>query len=324
MTSISEELKMNFIDGRCSDEELRTVLQWIEESDDNAREIFELEQISMTARGLKNDTQQAVRIMDMVNRKIEDSMWRQKRLRRMRWYHWSAAAAIFIGAVLCVTFLLNKPAVEMVNLTAENGCMTVTLPDSSKVWLNRSASISYPATFAENSRKVSIDGEVYFEVSKDKSRPFTVEGKWLNVTVLGTKFNFNSSSDKENTVSLLEGRVEVKPVKNKDGVVLAPGQKVEFNPSDGRMSVMQANTALDVVWHDRLIHFHNATVSEIVADLEKLYPVEIIVKNSVDRQFTYSGATVYYQTADSTLEALCETLPLKITRHGDKIIINSK
>ena len=245
-------------------------------------------------------------------------------MRRIRILRWSAAAAVFIGILLGSIFILRQPKVEMIELTADNGTMTITLPDSTKVWLNRYASITYPKIFADDRRTVYISGEAYFEVTHDTSRPFTVDGKWLNVTVLGTKFNFNSSEDKENTVSLLEGKIEVTPGNNKDGVVLSPGQKVQFNPQNGRMSISQVNTALDAVWHNRLIRFHNATIAEIAADLEELYSVEITIRNSVDNSRTYSGSTVYYQSVDSTLEALSETIPFDFSYHGYGIIISDK
>ena len=114
------------------------------------------------------------------------------------------------------------------------------------------------------------------------------------------------------------------PGKNKDGVVLSPGQKVQFNPQNGRMSISQVNTALDAVWHNRLIRFHNATIAEIAADLEELYSVEITIRNSVDNSRTYSGSTVYYQSVDSTLEALSETIPFDFSYHGYGIIISDK
>ena len=315
---------MKFITNRCSNEELRTVQQWIDASEDNARQIFELERIAMLAESLKTDKHQYDRVWNSINDKISEDKLRHNRLRRIRILRWSAAAAVFIGILLGSIFILRQPKVEMIELTADNGTMTITLPDSTKVWLNRYASITYPKTFADDRRIVSISGEAYFEVAHDTSRPFTVDGKWLNVTVLGTKFNFNSSEDKENTVSLLEGKIEVTPGKNKDGVVLSPGQKVQFNPQNGRMSISQVNTALDAVWHNRLIRFHNATIAEIAADLEELYNVEITIRNSVDNSRTYSGSTVYYQSVDSTLEALSETIPFDFSYHGYGIIISDK
>lgn len=324
MTQISEELILKFINNSCSDDELQLVKQWIDESDENARHIFEVEKTAMLAENLKADTTQRERVWNLINQKIEDDNRYKKRLRNIRIYRWSTAAAILTGVILCSVFLFRRPDVEMINLVAENGSLSVTLPDSTKVWLNRDASISYPVTFADNSRKVTIDGEAYFEVSKDKSRPFTVEGKWISVTVLGTKFNFNSSSKAESTVSLLEGIVEVTPNKNHDGVVLSPGQKVQFNPDNGQMSVVQTNTALDAVWHNRLIHFHNASIQEIASDLENLYHVGITLRPSVDISRTYTGTTIYYESVDSTLSALCETLPLKYTLQGQNVILNSK
>lgn len=324
MTQISEELMMKFITDRCSNEELRTVKEWIDESEDNARLIFELERFAKLAESLNTERHQHDRVWNSINERIADDKLRQSRLKRMRFFRWGAAAAVFIGILLCGLFILRQPKVEMIELTASNETMTITLPDSTKVWLNRYASITYPKTFADDRRIVSISGEVYFEVARDTSRPFTVDGKWLNVTVLGTKFNFNSSEDKENTVSLLEGKIEVTSGKNKDGVVLSPGQKVLFNPQNGRMSISQVNTALDAVWHNRLIRFHNATIAEIAADLEELYDVEITIRKSVDNSRTYSGSTVYYQSIDSTLEALSETIPFVFSRAGYGIIISDK
>lgn len=323
MTQISEELMMKFITNRCSNEELRMVQEWIEESEDNARLIFEIERIAKLAESLNTDKHQHDRVWNSINERIADDKLRQSRLKRMRFFRWGAAA-VFIGIILGGLFILRQPKVEMIELTASNGTMTITLPDSTKVWLNRYASITYPKTFADDRRIVSISGEVYFEVAHDTSRPFTVDGKWLDVTVLGTKFNFNSSEDKENTVSLLEGKIEVTPGKNKDGVVLSPGQKVLFNPQNGRMSISQVNTALDAVWHNRLIRFHNATIAEIAADLEELYGVEITIRNSVDNSRTYSGSTVYYSSIDSTLEALSETIPFVFSYHGNGILISDK
>lgn len=324
MTQISEELIIKFIENRCSDSELQAVRQWIDESDDNARQIFELENTAMLAGSIRADGDTRNRIWDSVTDRIADDLSRRARLRRIKIFRWSAAAAVFVGILLCAIFILRGPGVEMIELTADNGTISVTLPDSTKVWLKQHASISYPASFAADSRNVSIAGEAYFEVARDASRPFTVEGKWLNVTVLGTKFNFNSSDNKQNTVSLVEGKVEVTPNSNKDGVMLSPGQKIEFDPSNGRMAIVNTNTSLDAVWHDNLIHFHNATISEIASNLEKLYHISITIRNTVDNTRTYSGATAYYQTVDSTLEALCETLPLSFTHNESGIVISTK
>lgn len=325
MTHITEEIIQKFIDNRCSDEELILIRRWIDESDENARLIFELEETAMLAESLNPDKSQYDRIWASIKDKISSDKLRQRKRRRINILRWSSAAAVFIAIVLVgVMFFTRQPQINMIELKAGNETMAVILPDSTKVWLNRNASITYPEAFAGDSRNVSITGEAYFEVTRDPSRPFTVAGKWLDVTVLGTKFNFNSSADSENTVSLLEGKVEVVAGHNRDGVVLAPGQKAEFNPHNGQMSVTSVNTVLDAVWHDRLIHFHNATIQEIASDLEELYNVEITIRPSVDRTRTYSGVTVSYESVDSTLSALCATLPLVYDRHGQNVILSGK
>lgn len=327
MTNIPEELIAKFIAGSCSDEELQHLKLWMDQSDENARYIFELEKTSAFSEGLrKADTAARDRVWGAVSRRIDADKMYQARTRRLRIYRRIAAAAVFIGVIVCAAVFLTAPKVQMVTVTAEAESMFVTLPDSSRVWLNKHASITYPETFADNCREVSVTGEAYFEVTRDPARPFTAEGKWLNVTVLGTRFNFHSSSSAtaEASVSLLEGKVEVTPGRDGDGVVLAPGQKATFDPATGQLSVVNTNTTLDAVWHDRMIHFKGSNIRQIAVDLEKLYGVHISLRPSVDTSRTYSGETFYYDSLDSTLNALCTTLPLRYTRQGSNIILSSK
>lgn len=324
MTHISEELIIKFINNRCNDEELLEVKQWLDESDENAELVFGLEKTSMLARSVNSSQEEHDRILSSVKERIADDTARQSRLRRRAIYRWSAAAAVFAGIIICVSFLFSRSGANMITYTANNGLLSLTLPDSTRVWLNKNASITYPAVFAQNRREVKVNGEAYFEVTHDATRPFIAKGRRLDVTVLGTKFNFESSADNENSVSLLEGKVEVKQSQSKDGVVLSPGQKAEFNPHNGQMEVTQTNAALAAVWHDGLIHFHNSNIQDIAASLEELYNVSVSVESSIDKSKTYSGETVFYESVDSSLSALCETLPLKYTRQGTHIILSAK
>ena len=100
------------------------------------------------------------------------------------------------------------------------------LSDGTKVWLNASSSITFPTSFAANERKVILTGEVYFEVAKDKTRPFRVSVNDMQVNVLGTHFNVNAYDDEDavNT-TLLEGSVLLTEKDKK--VLLKPGQQAQ-------------------------------------------------------------------------------------------------
>jgi len=107
----------------------------------------------------------------------------------------------------------NQPASIVYNtLTTPNGRQFhVTLPDGTVVWLNAASSVRYPTTFNGKERKVSVTGEVYFEVAKNPNQPFTVEvdGR-MDVQVLGTSFNVNAYSDEPFiSTTLLEGSIRL-------------------------------------------------------------------------------------------------------------------
>ena len=75
--------------------------------------------------------------------------------------------------------------------------INITLADGTNVWLNARTTIQYPITFNEKERLVKLDGEAYFDVTKDKSKPFIVQTNNYNVEVLGTKFDVDSYSETE-------------------------------------------------------------------------------------------------------------------------------
>ncbi|NNU33268.1 FecR domain-containing protein [Mucilaginibacter sp. S1162] len=109
--------------------------------------------------------------------------------------------------------------------TPNGGQYRVYLPDGTHVWLNAASKLKYPTSFAGlSNRKVELSGEAYFEVTKDKTKPFIVASKNQTVEVLGTHFNINAYTDETNTkTTLLEGSVKI--VSNNVSRVLKPGQQ---------------------------------------------------------------------------------------------------
>lgn len=314
---------IKFLNNECTTDELSIIETWINESPDNAKELFELEHTAYLASGLSEDRESHNRVALNVRNRIASFKAMQRRRNTFRIWRWSAAA-ILIGVVVAVSIMLLNKGTGMITVDSYAESKMIILPDSTKVWLNHYASLSYPKVFSDKSREITLNGEAYFEVTKDSARPFKVKGDHLIVQVLGTKFNFSSSPKKENIVSLIEGMVEVTSTTNDDGIVITPGQRVIFNPENNRIRVDEANAALDAVWHNGLIPFHNSTITEIISDLESLYDVDIIVRQSVDLTATYSGAAQRYESIDSTLDALCNTLPIQYTRNGSHIIISRK
>lgn len=319
---MTEETLIRFINNTCTDEELVAVKSWLDESDENAAKLFEMEKIVMLAGSARDNTDARNRVFaDVQQRIIVDELQKRKR-KRFKIYKWTSAAAAVVAIVFASVFLFKQFNVEMITVDAIAENKTVNLPDGTIVYLNKNSQLVYPEKFA-STRNVKLTGEGFFKVAHDKEHPFIVNGEYLSVTVLGTEFNFNSNVAGNNNVSLMEGSVKVSSANGNDGVVLVPGQKAEYNISTGNISVCETKPAIDAAWHDRVIPFENASLKDIAEALEQLYHINVSLEN-IDITKTYSGATVYYEDVDSTLSQLSNTLPISYAHNGNLIIITAK
>lgn len=158
--------------------------------------------------------------------------------------------------------------------TPRGGSYPLILSDGTKVWLNAASSIRFPAVFKGTERRVSITGEAYFEVAKNKAMPFKVEVKDRDmvVEVLGTHFNINSYSDEPVIkTTLLEGSVKVLA---KDKVsFLKPGQQAQVKEGDIKTAVV--NTDQEIAWQTGYFWFRNTDLRSIMKQVSRWYDVDI-------------------------------------------------
>ncbi len=154
------------------------------------------------------------------------------------------------------------------------------LSDGTKVWLNASSSITFPTSFSANERKVILTGEAYFEVAKDKKRPFRVSVNDMQVNVLGTHFNINAYDDEAavNT-TLLEGSVLLTEKGKK--VLLKPGQQAQKQKSGA--IIVNDNVNLDEVmgWKNGVFYFDNASLQTVLRQLSRWYDVDVEFEKGV-------------------------------------------
>lgn len=344
MKELDENIIIRFIQGQCSDEELQAVKEWIDVSGDNRDELFRLERLyrdmaASVVNPAKIDTAMK-RVMDKAMRddaaESDDASVSKQRstlavtLSYCRRYAAAVLVLLVAGAAFWYTSRPNAAVKEdekIVSVSApSNATREVVLPDGTRLWLNRGATVSYPESFSDSLRHVRLKGEAYFEVAKNAAKPFVVSSDNMSVKVLGTIFNFNTGSPSRPVaeVSLIEGSVEASSLKSPGQVVLSPGQKARLDYSAGRFTVENVDPHIDAVWHSGMISFDNATVSDIARTLERLYGVHIIVDPSVDTRRTYSGTIVRKGGIDSVLQLLQYTLPIIHRYDGNHIVISSR
>lgn len=245
-----------------------------------------------------------------------------------RWMKYAAMIAVIlvIGGGSGYWLYQNGNNQHMMVAVANEGIVKeIILPDGTKVWLNNSATLKYPREFSEKERNVYLDGEAYFEVTKNRHKPFTVQSDAMRVRVLGTTFNFKCDKNyRIAEVTLIEGEIEVKGNKEEGQIILAPGQRAELNKNNGRLTVKQVDAKMDAVWHDNLIPFQKADIFTISKALERFYDIKIILSPDMRADKTYSGVLKKKSTIESVLKSLQNSISIDYKIVGNNIFISPK
>ena len=271
----------------------------------------------MLAESIKTDKHQYDRVWNSINDKISEDKLRHNKLRRIRILRWSTAAAVFIGILLGSIFILRQPKVEMIELTADNGTRTITLPDSTKVWLNRYASITYPKTFADDRRTVYISGEAYFEVAKNKAKPFRVEVDRVEVVVLGTSFNIHAYDEAVKT-TLVEGAVKL----NVAGKAYSLSPGFEANVDQGGVKIVKSDVYEQIAWKDGRFVFREKRLEEVMSILSRWYDFEIFYQNAAVKDLHFTGNIPRHTTINEVLKFLERTHLVHFSVVGRTVIVS--
>lgn len=163
------------------------------------------------------------------------------------------------------------------------GQYQVVLPDGTQVWLNSSSSLSYPTEFAGNSRTVKLTGEAYFEVAKNKDKPFYVEMNNVQVKVLGTHFNISAyADDNDLTTTLLEGSVQIS--KNGSQALLKPGQQAVIGSNANAITVSKAHINEAMAWKNGYFMFNDDNIVDIMKKVSRWYDADIEYQGNFSSQ----------------------------------------
>ena len=187
----------------------------------------------------------------------------------------------------------------------------VELADGTKVFLNSGSKLRFPQTFTnQQQRTVILDGEGYFEVTKNKEQPFIVQTNGLNIRVLGTKFNVDAYTDSPSvSVALVEGSVMLqrnKDGKTKDLMQLSPNQVATLNPTDRTLSKTDVSDLYKyTAWINGRIVFYGDPIQTVVKKLEKWYNVDIVISDKKLEGYKFTGTFI-----DESLEQILNILSM--------------
>ena len=165
----------------------------------------------------------------------------------------------------------------------------LTLQDGTNVWLNSQTQLIYPAVFSDTERRVSVEGEAFFEVAPGKSKPFIISSQGVEMKVLGTKFNvYSYPQDKHIQTSLIEGSLQVYFAQSdQKGVILKPDEQVTIK--GGSMQVSPISRHDHFLWKEGIYSFDNEKLIDILKKLEIYFDVKILIEDPSIYEWEYTG-----------------------------------
>lgn len=170
--------------------------------------------------------------------------------------------------------------------TPRGGQYEVNLPDGSIVWLNAASSLHFPVNFTGKQRRVTVTGEAYFNIKKDRNKPFIVATGSQEVEVLGTEFNVNSYSVSSISTSLVAGSVRVTNSLSKQQTILQPGRQAVLNSNGIAVTGFKEENVIS--WRKGLFSYSNASLNNVMADFERWYDVEVVFEGKIP-EFDFTG-----------------------------------
>lgn len=234
----------------------------------------------------------------------------------------AAAAALFLTGAATSELVTGKRQETVLMASSEN-ISSYTLPDGSKVWLNKNSWLSYNQKFGKRNRQVALKGEGYFEVNRDEQRPFIVKMQNnLDIKVLGTTFNAcNYPSLNKAEVILRSGSVQVSDNGRNEYVILKPNQKFTWN--EGSAEISSVNAMNCCRWFEHRLVFDNVKLKDILENLSHKYQTEISlnVGNLADK---HMSMTIRDESVEDILDILTTLLPIRWRYQGAEIIIENK
>jgi transmembrane sensor len=201
----------------------------------------------------------------------------------------------------------------------------VRLQDGTVVFLNAESSLTYPTSFAKNEkREVTMAGEAYFEVAKDKKHPFIVTAKGQKVEVLGTHFNVNSYPDEPAVkTTLLEGSVKVTPLEATPSfVILKPGEQSTIKNLIIDTKTVETDDV--IAWKNGAFMFNNETLESIMKKVARWYDVQVVYKDENIKQKTFFGTLSRFANVSEVLNMLQGTEAVVFDIKGKQIIVDQK
>ncbi len=340
---MKKKLLLKYIEGNATPEEERLIVEWSNKSPENRAYLIELNKLWLATNMPREELSHEE--LSLIKKKI--ALKRSKK--RLRRYSYAAVSLLVVSLLINISTLNKRkrespPLLttidieehtppqesETVTIYTTNGVKgSITLPDSSVVWLNSASKISYPAQFDDKQRIVKLSGEAYFKVKKNRDVPMIVyTDKEFYVEVLGTEFNLKAYSDEPTSEAILySGKIKIHPNYKEEHatptIALKPMEKIVIEKSTLETSLSEVRTKEATEWINGVLRFKNTPLSQVVQSLERWHGVKVVVadKSLLNYRIT---ATFKSQSAIQIMDMIRYITPINYHLEGETITLTPR
>jgi transmembrane sensor len=327
MEHIDETILLKIIENRADNNERRLFEGWLEASEmhaeafDQLKRTYQLTSVD-TINKQKNwesvvrkftEGKEVPEYIELPGKPVSSINIQMKRLMQI-----AAMLIIIFG----VSFLVKIIGFSSEQLTISgknlNPHEPYQLADGSRVYLNGNSEISFSKNFGRKERKISLKGEAYFEVYRNKKIPFIISTYKTTTQVLGTSFNVYSDSSEKVKVSVVTGVVAFYSGNKENGVKLLAGEQAAFNPGLQKIEKVQNADPNFLSWKTGILYFNGTPMKEALCLLQKQYS-RVFVFESQQESMPALTTTIDNQTLEAVLEELNLLLNTKNVSRNDTI-----
>jgi transmembrane sensor len=317
---INDDLLVKYLLGETTQQETSLVRKWLAVHPDHQKQFDHFKKIweEIGKQSVQSSVDENDAWLRFRNR-IRQAQSEQTPYRKMDRYGWLRIAAIFIiiaGSALLYFISQPKP-IEMRTVQSAKAPLTDTLPDGSVVTLNKNSQISYPEKFEQESRKIALKGEAFFDVKPDKKSPFVIQVNDVTIRVVGTSFNVRSVNG---TTEVIVETGVVQVIRNQKKLELHPNERVTIKQVDSTMVKTEEKDQLYHYYRTKEFVCDHTPLWKLVAALNEAYDSNIVIGRSSLRHQPLT-VTFENESLDTILNVISETLEIKVVHRDGQIVL---
>ena len=326
--SINEILLHRFLNKETSEPEINEILHWVSASEENRIEfrkvhkLYHLSNLKQYQSGIDVDDAWNKLLSQLPKVKVKPKIVYMDVFRKVA-VSVLIILAVGFGSLWTNEHFFSGAKSAIVQFEAPKGEKSkIILADGSHVWLNSQTVLKYDAL---NPRKVTIEGEAYFEVEKNRSHPFEVTtASGMKIKVTGTKFNLRSfASESFVETTLDEGEVIITGVNSEQLAVLNPGQQAIYSIKSNQLKVQNVLTEIYSLWKNNELRFSDISFVDLVPRIERWYGVSIELDPRISSKDRFT-MTIKTESLRELLNMMKLTSKFNYEINGAQIEIHAK